>query len=288
MVSIRKILILYKKSSYKHFFLTRKALLRQIEQDEKLAERFRKTHDRHYQTLRDLENFLRQKGLRYSRMLRGRKKNFSGYDLIITVGGDGTFLEGASKTRDQLILGINSDPQWSVGRFCAATNETFPRILENIFKNRFQVKPLNRLKLRFKRRSTAVHALNDILICHKNPAEMSRYYLCLKGRKEEQRSSGIWVATAAGSTGAIYSAGGRVLPLASKQLQYVVRELYRGHGRKARLKSGVFSASRTFKVVSIMKDGVIYVDGSHIKIPFSFGEELIVANSEYPLQVVTG
>ena len=57
-----------------------------------------------------------------------------------------------------------------------------------------------------------MNVLNDILICHHNPGAMSRYYLTVGRVREEQRSSGVWIATAAGSSGGLHSAGGKVLP----------------------------------------------------------------------------
>ncbi|OON18058.1 hypothetical protein X801_06097 [Opisthorchis viverrini] len=40
--------------------------------------------------------------------------------MIFTAGGDGTFLMGASKIMDcrKLIIGLNTDPDFSVGYLC--------------------------------------------------------------------------------------------------------------------------------------------------------------------------
>ena len=73
-----------------------------------------------------------------------------------------------------------------------------------------------------------MNVLNDILVCHHNPGAMSRYFLTVEGTREEQRSSGVWIATAAGSSGGLHSAGGKVLTQKSKEFQYRPRELYRG------------------------------------------------------------
>lgn len=45
-------------------------------------------------------------------------------DVIITTGGDGTFLMAASKifNKDKLVIGINSDPSRSVGYLCLQPN----------------------------------------------------------------------------------------------------------------------------------------------------------------------
>ena len=43
-------------------------------------------------------------------------------DLVVTAGGDGTFLLGASKIRDRKkpIIGVNTDPTRSEGHLCLA------------------------------------------------------------------------------------------------------------------------------------------------------------------------
>jgi len=68
---------------------------------------------------------------------------------------------------------------------------------------------------------------------------MSRYYLQVGKLLEEQRSSGVWIATAAGSTGGLRSAGGKVLPKEDKKFQYKPRELYYGKKTCYHLKGGI-------------------------------------------------
>ena len=64
-------------------------------------------------------------GIRFTESYRGRGIDYLKYDLIITVGGDGTFLEAAKHAKHQIILGVNSAPDHSVGRFCIANKYNF-------------------------------------------------------------------------------------------------------------------------------------------------------------------
>jgi len=285
-MEIKKVLVLYKQSSYKHFFLNRSD--GHPFHQEPIAKRFIKTHNVHYQTLAKVEAFFKSYDIPYEKKLRGRKIDFSKYDLIVTVGGDGTFLEGAGQVKAQLMLGINSDPQWSVGRFCTAHDNNFSEIILKVLNGSYEGRSLNRMKIYFKQSEVEMTALNDILVCHRNPAAMSRYYLHFRGKKEEQRSSGVWVATAAGSTGAARSAGGKVLPEESTDLQFVARELYCGKSGAGSTshRSEIFKAKEQLKITSLMKDGIVYIDGSHISVPFSFGEQITVTKSKYPLHLV--
>ncbi len=146
---------------------------------------------------------------------------------------------------------------------------------------------LNRMRIVLNRRPVDLHVLNDVLITHRRPGGMSRYWLKVGRVQEEQRSSGLWIATAAGSTAAIRSAGGRVLPRASRSLQYRLRELYAPGRNRGRLKGGVVPAGMTIRIGSLMKKGLICVDGEHVTLPFRYGDGLEIRPSPYPLRWVS-
>jgi len=283
----KKILLLYKKSSYKSYFLDRRSssFSKQKTLSRREIARFKSIHDQHYSSLSEIEKVLKAEGVSYRRQVRGGKVNYSLYDLVITVGGDGTFLEGARNVSNQVILGVNSVPGFSVGKFCLATAKNFPRILERIQKNKADLKTLYRLRLKLGRKSLPVDAINDVLVCHKNPAAMTRYSISIGNTKEEHRGSGIWISTAAGSTGAIYSAGGKAMPIVSKKFQYRPRELYRSNKVKYKLTGSVLSAKKGVEIVSLMREGMIFVDGAHKKHAFPYGSKILVSLSPSPLKV---
>jgi NAD+ kinase len=285
---IQNILLVYKNSAYKNYFINKSSMLfgrRKFVPPENLK-RFADVHRVHYATLRVVEQELKECGLKYEKCRSGEKRNYSKFDLIITVGGDGTFLESARNIKSQLILGVNSAPKWSVGKFCVASAGTFSFILKRIITGKYKVVALNRLILDGYKTCAGVNILNDILIAHRNPAAMSRYAIYLKGVREEQRSSGVWISTAAGSTGAIRSAGGKILPSQSKECQYKPRELFYGFREGYRLRGGLFSAKEKIKVVSLMREGMIFADGARVKWEFPFGSVITVKSSPYVLRTV--
>ncbi len=283
-----KILLLYKNSTYAGYFLNTRRRSHQLKGlfNSEEIKRFRKTHENHFWALSYVEAVLKSKNLKYTKICRGTHVNFNKYDLIMTFGGDGTFLEAARNVEKQLIWGVNSDPTWSVGRFCSGNPKNFESMLEKVLENRFASKIFSRIQLDFNNGVQSMHALNDVLICHQNPGAISRYYLKIKNLKEEQRSSGVWVSTAAGSSAGIYSAGGKILPEQSKKFQYLPRELFRGHGVTYKLKGAVLNSTQTMSVTSLMREGVIFVDGSHVCLPFSFGTKASIRRSTHPLKVV--
>ena len=204
----------------------------------------------------------------------------------MSVGGDGTFLDAARHLLDRPILGVNSDPEHSVGRFCSANPKIFKAVLDHVIHNKLRIQTVYRMQIRIDGRLYPTPILNDVLICHACPAAMSHYVLKLKGTQERQRSSGIWISTAAGSTGVVKSLGGKVLGLGSDKLQYRPRELYEGRERHYRLTGGVFAAKDGLKVLSQTPQGMIYVDGAHRKLKFSEGVWLSVEARQPVLKVL--
>ncbi len=288
MTKYKNILLLYKNSTYASYFLSdrpRSSKLQGLLNSQEVK-RFRKTHENHFWTLAYVEAVLKHKKLKFTKFCRGSSINYERYDLIITVGGDGTFLEASRDLKDQVIWGINSDPSWSVGRFCSGNPKNFETMVDRVVQGKVPVRKINRLSLSFDDGTQSMDVLNDLLICHQNPGALSRYYLTVGGVKEEQKSSGVWISTAVGSSGGICSAGGKLLSQESNNFQYRPRELYRGRGRIYRLMGSILKPVQKVKLLSLMREGVVFVDGSHVCLPFSFGTGLHVERSKHPLKAV--
>ncbi len=276
----RKVLLLYKKSAYAIY--SRKGHPRAE------IDRYKKAHDEHLTTLATVEKILHKYGISYSKYVRGRKIHYERYGLVVTVGGDGTFLEAARNANTQILLGVNSAPGTSVGKLCAATPKNFETIIRRtIAEKNVRLNSWQRLRLKLDGLSKPIDCLNDVLICHQNPAAVSRYYLAIGNIKEEQRSSGLWVAAPAGSSGAIQSAGGKILRITAPKFQYMPRELYRGVNPPYRLKGGILTATQNITLTSLMHDGKIFVDGMHVQLAFPFHATLKISLSPKPVTVIT-
>lgn len=288
MKSNPKILLLYKNSTYAGYFLSSQKRFSQLQGlfNSQEIKRFRKTHLAHFEALSYIEGVLKHSHLKYVKVRRGTAVHYHDYNFIITVGGDGTFLEAARNVTKQMIWGVNSDPNWSVGRFCSGNPKNFEFMLGEILRGKFKLKTFQRIGLSFNNGMPSVPVLNDVLISHQYPGAMSRYYIKLGRIKEEQKSSGIWISTAAGSSGGIYSAGGKLLSDQSSTMQYLPRELYKRAGSVYKLRGGVFKSPQSLSVTSLMREGVIFVDGSHICLPFSFGTTARIMKSTHPLKVI--
>jgi NAD+ kinase len=133
--------------------------------------------------------------------------------------------------------------------------------------------------------------LNEALFCHACPAATSRYILrVLDGTavhaEEDQKSSGVWVGPAAGSTAAQRSAGGQVLPLTSSELQYVVREPYRPYDEVLNMTIGRVAESQSLAIKSRMHKAALFLDGEHIMHPVAIGDVVTMHRSAEALRVL--
>lgn len=238
----------------------------------------------HLATLDEVYTILKDLGLAFESCKVGRLSPPDDADFIVTVGGDGTVLTASHYVIDQPILGIKSFGHTSVGYFCGATRKTMRRILAEIASGRRKPKMLHRLQVAIDGKPLQELVLNEVLFAHALPASMTRYELTAGRRREIHRSSGVWISTAAGSTAAIYAAGGTPLPITSGQMEYLVREPYY-HGKYYRLLQGIVAETAKVQIKSLVADGVIAIDGSHIQYPVPEDAVITIAAAKHPLKL---
>jgi NAD+ kinase len=209
--------------------------------------------------------------------MHGPRVQFDASDaaLVVTVGGDGTLLAASHNVEDTPVLGINSAPDSSVGFFCVGHRRVVARMLPRALEGKLESRRLSRMKVTINGRVVSRRVLNEVLFCHETPAAASRYILQDERRSEPQVSSGFWVGTAAGSTGALHSAGGEVLPLTSRTLQLVVRE-------------PIIAARRKYEITAISKmhDARIFLDGPYKRAPVRLADKVSFSLSDQPINVL--
>lgn len=271
------VLLIYKKSVLHIYGRERRdphflGLMRRKDPAVALVER---SHREHMAALKSVEAALRAAGCRIRCAYRALVGDTQGYDLVISVGGDGTLLEAARTVVETPILGVNSAPSSSVGFYSGATAETFPKLLRQFLAGRAPESRLTRLTVAVNGHAWRFPVLNDVLFTHAVPAATSRYLITQDGVTEEHRSSGIWFCTASGSTAAMRSAGGRQMPLGSRRVQYRVREPFY-FGVKPRLLSGFLAPGENIEVRSKMRTATVYMDGPHLRRSVQLGDVVTV------------
>ena len=82
------------------------------------------------------------------------------------------------------------------------------------------------------------------------------------------------------------AAGGKRMAIGSRKLQYRPRELFSRTTHQYRLTGSTVDPTQGISVISRMREGMIYVDGAHFRIPFEYGRELKLISSRQPLKTV--
>jgi NAD+ kinase len=135
-------------------------------------------------------------------------------DLVIVVGGDGTFL-GAARSlveHEVRLLGINLG---RIGFLADITADEMIERLGDVLAGRFSEERrslLHAVTVRGGERLVEADALNDVVVHKWNVARLIRFETYVDGRfLNRQRSDGLIVATPTGSTAYALSGGGPIL-----------------------------------------------------------------------------
>jgi NAD+ kinase len=253
--------------------------------------RMRRSHEDHQETLREVREAVASTGAEAVFYEGSRTKIDGEFDLVVTVGGDGTVLAASHQIGPRTrLLGVNSAPDSSVGFFCAATKGTVAQTLDAAVEGKLRGVTLSRMRVELNERLLHNRVLNEALFCHASPAATSRYILrvakAARTKEEEQKSSGLWIGPAAGSTAAQRSAGGNILPLTSTRIQFVVREPYLGGGVAPKLVVGLIDAPDRLELLSKMRTGKLFLDGHHDEHDVGIGDRIVMKRSDETLTVL--
>lgn len=276
-----KVLLVYKRS----FLETHRTMNGRWKAPSRAIARRIEESDRENRTAKHhVLSVLAEAGVEVDLLWRGSLKPRIRYDLVITIGGDGTFFSASHIVNKIPIMAVNSDPENSLAIYSCADRRTFKSAFQNFVRGELPKISLMRLSVSIGGRRIPEPVVNDVLFSHQNPAALSRYVLSVGKKSEGQNSSGVWISTPAGSTAAILSAGGRIEPASSRMMQYRVREPYNWKPPSYTLLGGC--ARSTIRMTSLMNRGMVFIDGTRVRYPVNFGEEVAISSHGPPLTVV--
>lgn len=285
-VKVKRVLLVFKKSTLQLQAVEHREprFIKLLEEGNVSVAKVKIAHEEHMHTIEIIESVLKERDIEFTKVVRAELDGSVEHnDLVISVGGDGTFLDSSHSIRTTPILGVNSALSTSFGHFCLASELNFAQIIDDIISDKLAPHKMLRLQLTLGGRPLPELVLNEVLIAHSNPAGTSRYHVEIDGIWEEQRSSGMFVGPPPGSTGSIRSAGGAVLPITEQNYQYIVREPWTKPGQKFAYPKGILPRSKKLTLISHMRTGMIFVDGSHIEYGFPLGEELVIEAAQEDL-----
>ncbi len=158
----------------------------------------------------DAASFLTENGVETLRLERD-SEDAGGADLILTFGGDGTFLAGAriAVKHDIPVLGINVG---TVGFLTEEEPEQLQECLKSILAQKYRMEERAVLEVRNPQTGEMFTALNDTVVTRGGFARMIQVECTVDGELYSRiMADGIITATSTGSTGYSLSAGGPIV-----------------------------------------------------------------------------
>lgn len=141
-------------------------------------------------------------------------------DMVISIGGDGTFLKAASRVgkKDIPILGINTG---RLGFLADISPEEMENTFEEIYNNRYKVEERSVLQLKCddEQLMKSPYALNEIAVLKRDSSSMISIHAAINGAPlTTYQADGLVVSTPTGSTAYSLSVGGPVIVPHSKTI----------------------------------------------------------------------
>lgn len=213
-------------------------------------------------------------------------EDFLDRDIIITYGGDGTLLDASKNILDDTpVLAVKSSDE-SVGALCQADSNDMKNVLDGISNGRYFLEKWDRAEGCIG--SEKAIALNEIFVGPRYSSGPGRYVVSLGDISEEQRGSGIIIATGTGSGGWYRNVCGsdRIFPRTSRKLKFVSRDYKRSAGYL--LTRGSMHEGQEMEIESMIKfDGTADFDGYNRRaLDFPMGSIIKIRLSENPLIMV--
>ena len=233
-------------------------------------------------TLDNVKRHLRNRDVKLIRISELEKDSIVDKDIVIVVGGDGTFLFAASYSKIIPVLGINGDMNTSLGYLTLLNRENLDS-LGPILDGEYDIDTRIRARVKLNGQTLVQLALNEVLIGSNHLWESFDYELTHRNITEQHRDSGVIIATNTGSTALYSSAGGN--PYTEEELRfrtvlYHPSQLFEPKQTEGRLKD-----NETLSIKSNKDTGVVAIDCRAIY-PFNSGDVAEVFKSVYPLRVV--
>ena len=146
----------------------------------------------------------------------------SSIDIMVSIGGDGTFLRTIEYVRQLNIpvMGINTG---NLGFLATIKKENLDQAVEKIYKKKFRIENRSLIKVNSEAiglpESFFPYALNEISVVRKDTTSMINIKTSLDGNHlNSYWADGLIIATPTGSTGYSLSCGGPVISPSSNSL----------------------------------------------------------------------
>jgi len=263
------ILVVLKESKYEAYAKNNK-FKNAFSKNKKYLEELSRCHKNQNNTIKKVIEKLNSLNIKYEIIELKKLKEIKNKNIVITIGGDGTFLTTSHFINDNTpILGINSDHNNSVGFFCAYNSKNIEKALDKL--NKIEKNKYNRLQIKINNKRIKEYALNDVFIGNKNPALTS----IIEIENNKPKCSGMLASTALGSSSWMNQMNGKKMPLNSFEIQYKLRD-----HKKSKPK-----ITKKINAKNFTKNSAIYIDGGHLFYDIQFGDNIKIENGK-PLTIM--
>lgn len=229
--------------------------------------------------LPDVESILKAKNIRYAVVDRDDIEEgiYSGKDMVLVIGGDGTFLRASHLNKDIPMFGINPNPDTKEGFYMRASSKDFRQKLPAILAGNYKIIKLLRLQVKINQEKLREKVLNEVYIGDSKPYTVFNYNIRINEVSEFQRGSGMLVGTPSGSSAWIMSAGGKKINMDDKKFQFLARELYEGrHTKDYRLKHVMLDNGSRLLIEPKTK-GIVVIDSLSQEYECMIGDKIEVS-----------
>lgn len=250
-----------------------------LERSGQVPEAYEAEHNRYHEALAVVRAQAAKLSPRQAQVWRAQVPGFlfGPEDVVACVGQDGLVANVAKYADGPCIVGINPDPSGNLGLLVPFAPAQAGELIEAALLGQARVQEVALAEARLADGQRLL-AFNEIFVGPKGHASL-RYRLSVGGHSEAQSSSGLIVATGAGSTGWWASVvamargvaqafggagpeGGQAWAWGDRRLGWVVREPYPGKGLGVGLVAGALAQGEALRLESqVDVGGQIFSDG---------------------------
>lgn len=201
---------------------------------------------------------------------------FADDEMVVVVGQDGLVANAAKYALARPIVGVNPEPARYDGILLPFDAKSATVAVRQVLAGSATIQHVSMAQVKLNDGQTLL-AFNDFFVGVRTHVS-ARYRIAAGEKQEEQSSSGVLVATGAGSTGWLSSVfnmaagiatftGARVtvprpFPWGARELRYVVREPFVSRTTRATIVAGALKERQSLEIESHMPvNGVIFSDG---------------------------
>ena len=260
---------------------------------ERIKNRISTGHENHYSLLERFKKYVAHRGIE----IRFCREDSIGdisprpNDLVISFGGDGTFLSCAQHFPTSPLLGINSDyrvdsiAEGSYGALTTVNSANFDRKLDVIFDNRYSFAKWHRLTAKLNGKQLSGSAVNEIFIGNPIAYESCDISIDLEGRSEDFLCSGAIFCTGMGSHAWFKAAGG--VPFGNELNAFGFMVIMPNYKEQLLFSSGMLSSSSSIVIRPNRDNYILSFDSKHDTIKLRVGDKIEIGmNDTEPLHVL--